>query len=111
MVKNASMAIKGHNYHGPTFGWSSVFVVKSYCTNCSSSTHCNCKSTRIISIESEYDICIRNGPNNTYELEENVGNSYECPKVYVNDKQKISANLAGSEKQRLVIEVEVYQIH
>jgi hypothetical protein len=62
------------------------------------------------SFESGCDIFIRDDSNSSYVCEANIGDSYQCPEDYVYDQQNTIDYLAGTKKNWLTTEIEVYEI-
>ena len=99
MIKNPDKAIIGHRQYGPIFwGGNGDAVIHSY------------SYISRNGLESGCDIFIRDGSDSSSVCEANIGESYECPEGYIYGQQNTDDYLAGSKKQWLTTEVEVYQI-
>jgi hypothetical protein len=116
MVKNPNMAIIGHKHYGPIFGGGNGNAVNNYCAACNTNNNLNCGHGPNYSymsrngLESGCDIFIRDNSNGSYICEANIGHSYQCPGGYVYGQQNTIDYLAGSKKNWLTTEIEVYEI-
>lgn len=127
MVKNPNAAIIGHKHYGPIFGGGNGNAVNNYCGYCGSFNNSgfgnnkrynnnNCSHGSNYSYISENglvsgcDIFIRDGSNSSYVCEANIGGSYQCPEGYVYGQQNTIDYLAGSNKNFLTTEIEVFEI-
>ena len=118
MVKNPDKAIIGHRHYGPIFGGGYGHAVNKTCygSGCSSFRFISCghgSSYSYISrqgLESGCDIFIR-GSNSSSVCEANIGHSYQCPEGYTYGQQNTINFLAGSKKNWLTTEIEVYKIN
>jgi hypothetical protein len=114
MVKNPETAIIGNKHYGPIFGGGNGKAAnKYYCDYCGYS-NCGCGPNYSYmsrnGYESGCDIFIRDNSNGSYVCEANIGHSYECPEDYEEGQQNTIDYLAGSKKNWLTTEIEVYEI-
>jgi hypothetical protein len=97
MVKNQNKAIIGYKHYGPIFGGGN-------------GSGCGSNYLYMSECESGCDIFIRDNSNSSHVCEANIGDSYECPEGYVYGQQNTIDYLAGSKKNWLTTEIEVYEI-